>query len=110
MGAAFIVAIALICPLSLPHGTCIASNAEQAYHANVPRAFCVPAMQQLVADRTQANPIDLRREYIEILCTGETVPGAGLTADDVGQVAPPQFHKFTAEEISRLTSRDPRNR
>lgn len=98
----FIAAIALICSSALPHGTCIASNAEQAYYASVPRAFCVPAMQQLVAARTQARPLDLSREYIEILCTHTAVPGSGLTADDVGKVGPAQSHVFTAEEIRRM--------
>ena len=100
--APFIAAIALICSTALPHGTCIVSNAEQAFYANVPKAFCVPAMQQLVAERTRARPLDLGREYIAILCTSVPVPGAGLTADDVGKVGPAQSHTFTAEEVRRL--------
>lgn len=98
----FVAAIALICSTALPHGTCIVSNAEQAYYASVPREFCVPAMQQLVAARTQARPLDLGIEYIEVICTHTAVPGSGLTADDVGKVAPAQSHVFTAEEIRRL--------
>jgi hypothetical protein len=100
----FVAAVALICSVALPHGTCIVSNAEQAYYANVPKAFCVPAMQQLVAERTRARPLNLGQEYIEILCKNET-HGGGLTADDVGQVAPEQQHTFTAEEVRRLTAR-----
>jgi hypothetical protein len=100
----FIAAIALICSTALPRGTCIVSNAEQVYYASVPQPYCDPAMQQLVAYRTRARPLNLAIEYIQVICKNGT-PARGLSVDDVGQVAPPQIHIFTPEEARDLNNR-----
>jgi hypothetical protein len=87
----YILATALICAAGGDPKDCTINTAEDVLHAPVPKQFCQPAMQQLVAEHEPPNR--LAGMVVKIVCDpNKTV--AGLTASDVGVIAEPHYRRL----------------